>query len=36
MNARRLDAVLARLRSLPTPPDALIASGDLTERGDEA
>lgn len=36
MNARRLDAVLTRLLSLPTPPDALIASGDLTERGDEA
>ncbi|MDB5678851.1 metallophosphoesterase [Sphingomonas bacterium] len=36
MNARRLDAVLDRLKSLPTPPDALIASGDLTERGDEA
>lgn len=35
MNARRLDAVLDRLLSLPTPPDALIASGDLTERGDE-
>lgn len=35
MNTRRLDAVLARLTTSPTPPDALIASGDLAERGDE-
>lgn len=36
MNARRLDAVLDRLAALPTPPTLVIASGDLTERGDEA
>ncbi|MES2095169.1 MAG: metallophosphoesterase [Pseudomonadota bacterium] len=36
MNARRLDAVLDRIAALPTPPALLIASGDLTERGDAA
>jgi len=36
MNAVRLDAVLARIAQLPAPPDALILSGDLTERGDES
>ncbi len=35
MNARRLEAVIARIASLPVQPDVLIASGDLTERGDE-
>lgn len=34
MNARRLDAVLARIAALPVPPALVIASGDLTERGD--
>ena len=34
MNARRLDAVLDRIAALPTPPALIIASGDLTERGD--
>lgn len=36
MNARRLNAVLDRLAALPVQPDLLIASGDLTERGDAA
>jgi 3',5'-cyclic AMP phosphodiesterase CpdA len=35
MNARRLDAVLDRLLSLPYRPDLMIATGDLVERGDE-
>ena len=35
MNARRLEAVLARIAALPVQPDALIASGDLADKGDE-
>lgn len=34
MNARRLDAVLDRIAALQIPPALIIASGDLTERGD--
>lgn len=34
MNTRRLESVIAHIAALPRRPDMLIASGDLTERGD--
>jgi 3',5'-cyclic AMP phosphodiesterase CpdA len=34
-NRQRLDQVLARLREGPNRPDVLLATGDLTDRGDE-
>lgn len=34
-NRQRVDDVLARLADNPTPPDLLLATGDLTDKGDE-
>jgi 3',5'-cyclic-AMP phosphodiesterase len=34
-NRQRLDAVLARLADGPNPPDVLLATGDLTDKGDD-
>ena len=35
-NRQRLRALIARLRSHPSPPNLLVLSGDLTEHGDAA
>lgn len=34
-NRKRLDEVLTRLTNCPTPPELLLATGDLTDQGDD-